>query len=106
VRGIQAALLVFEGMVIFFATLVALDLTDVSHPLLWWVGGGGAVLGLVLAGLLGRPWGVLAASVFQVLLVAAGFVVPAMFFLGPLFAAIWFFALYLARKVERSQAGR
>jgi hypothetical protein len=106
VRGIRAALLVFEGMVIFFAMLVALDLSDVDHALLWWVGGGGAVLAVVLAGLLGRPWGVLAASVFQVLLVAAGFVVPAMFFLGPLFAAIWFLALYLARKVERSQAGR
>jgi hypothetical protein len=106
VRGIRAALLVFEGMVIFFATLVALGLSDVDHTVLWWVGGGLAVLAFVLAGLLSRPWALVAASLYQLALIAAGFVVPAMFFLGPLFAAIWFFALYLARKVEQSQAGR
>jgi hypothetical protein len=104
VTGIRAALLVFEGMVIFFATLVALDLTDVDHAVVWWVGGAGAVLALVLAGLQRRPWAVVAASVLQVALVASGIVVPVMFFLGPVFAALWFFALYLGRKVEQSQA--
>ena len=34
-RGICAAVLVFEGLVIFFAMLVALDLTDVDHAVLW-----------------------------------------------------------------------
>jgi hypothetical protein len=106
VRGIRAALLVFESLVIFFATLVALDLSDVDHALLWWVGGGGAVLALALAGLLRRPWAVAAASVLQVAVVASGVVVPAMFFLGLVFAGLWFFALYLGRKVEHAQAGR
>ena len=105
-RGICAAVLVFEGMVIFFATLVALDLSDVSDSTLWWVGGGGAVLCLLLAGLLRRRWAFVAASVLQVALVAAGFVVPAMFFLGVVFAGLWFFALHLGRKVERIQAAR
>ena len=104
-RGIAAAVLVFEALVIFFATLVALDLTDVSDRTLWWVGGVGAVLCLVVAGLLGRPGGYLAGSVLQVGLVAMGLVVPAMFFLGLLFAALWFTALILGRKVARLQAG-
>ena len=69
-------MLVFEGMVIFFATLVALDLSDISDSTLWWVGGSGAVLCLLLAGLLRYRWAFLAGSVLQGALVAAGFVVP------------------------------
>ena len=105
-RGICAAVLVFEGLVIFFATLVALDLSDVSDGTVWAVGGAGAVLALLLAGLLRWRWGYLAGSVFQVALVAAGLVVPVMFFLGLVFAGLWFFALHLGRKVERIQAAR
>jgi hypothetical protein len=106
VRGICAAVLVFEGLVIFFATLVALDLSDVSDGTVWLVGGTGAVLALLLAGLLRWRWAYVAGSVLQVALVAAGLVVPVMFFLGVVFAALWFLALHLGRKVERIQAAR
>ena len=105
-RGICAAVLVFEGLVIFFATLVALDLTDVDHATVWWVGGGGAVLCVLLAGLLRYRWAFVAASVLQVAVVASGLVVPVMFFLGLVFAGLWFLALHLGRKVERLQAER
>ena len=105
-RGICAAVLVFEGLVIFFATLVALDLSDVDHATLWWVGGGGAVLCLLLAGLLRHRWAFAVASSLQVALVASGIVVPAMFFLGLVFGALWFLAIHLGRKVERLQAER
>jgi uncharacterized membrane-anchored protein len=106
VRGICAAVLVFEGLVIFFATLVALDLTDVDHTVVWAVGTGGAVLCFVLAGLVRRPWGLTAGSVLQVAVVATGFVVPVMFFLGVLFGGLWFLVLHLGRKVERLDAAR
>ena len=104
-RGICAAVLVFEGLVIFFATLVALDLTDVDHATLWAVGGGGALLCVVLAGLLRHRWAYAVASSLQVALVASGLVVPVMFFLGLVFGALWFVAIHLGRKVERL-AGR
>lgn len=100
-RGIAAAVLVFEGMVIFFATLVALDLSDLDDATLWWVGSCCALLFVLVAGLLGRRGGYQVGSALQVLLVAAGFVVPAMFFLGLLFAGLWFLALHLGRRVER-----
>ena len=61
---------------------------------------------MLAAGLLGRPWGYLAGSVLQVLVVAAGFLVPAMFALGLVFAALWFLALHLGRKVARMQAAQ
>ena len=100
-RGIAAAVLVFEGMVVFFATLVALDLADVDDSTLWWVGGSLAVACVVTAGLLRAPWGYAVGSALQAAVVAAGVVVPVMFFLGPLFAALWFLALHLGRKVAR-----
>jgi len=104
VRGIAASVLVFEGLVVFFATLVALDLADVDDATLWWVGGSLAGACVVTAGLLGRPWGYVVGTALQVAVVAAGVVVPAMFFLGMLFAGLWFLALYLGRKVTRLQA--
>jgi hypothetical protein len=106
VRGICAAVLVFEGLVLLFATLVALDLSDVGDATLWTVGGGGAALCVVLAGLLRHRWAYPVASSLQVALVAAGFVVPVMFFLGAVFAGLWFLALHLGRRVERLQAHR
>jgi len=106
VRGIAASVLVFEGMVVLFATLVALDLSDFDDATLWWTGGTLAVACVLAAGLLGRPWGYLAGSVLQVLVVAAGFLVPAMFALGLVFAALWFLALHLGRKVARMQAAQ
>jgi hypothetical protein len=106
VRGIAAAVLVFEGLVVFFAALVALDLSDVDQATVWWTGGSVAVACVVTAGLLRRPWGYVVGSLLQVLVVAAGVVVPVMYFLGLVFAALWFLALHLGRKVERLQSGR
>jgi hypothetical protein len=103
-RGILAAVLVFEGLVVFFATLVALDLSDVSDATLWTVGSLFAVACFLLAGFLRRPWAIPVGGSLQVALVATGLVVPVMFFLGALFAGLWFFAIYLGRRVERLQA--
>ena len=102
-KGIAAAVLVFEGLVVFFATLVALDLSDVDDATLWSVGSTLAGACVVAAALLRRSWGYVVGSVLQVAVIAAGFVVPAMFFLGLLFAGLWFLALHLGRKVARLQ---
>jgi len=104
VRGIATAVLVFEGLVVLFATLVALDLSDVDDTTVWWVGGAAALSFVVVAGLLGRPGGYRAGSALQVIPVAAGLVVPAMFFLGAVFAGLWFLALHLGRRVEALKA--
>jgi hypothetical protein len=103
VRGILAAVLVFEGLVVFFATLVALDLSDVPDATLWTVGSVFALACFLLAGFLRRPWALAVGGSLQVALVATGLVVPVMFVLGALFAALWFFAIYLGRRVERLQ---
>lgn len=89
---------------VFFAMLVALDLSDVDHATLWLVGSVALVACVALAGLLRRPWAIPAGSVLQVLIVGTGVVVPTMYFLGAIFAALWFLAIFLGRRVERLQA--
>jgi hypothetical protein len=68
------------------------------------VGFGIAVLAILIAGLIGRPhmgWALYAGSVLQVLVIASGVLIPAMYILGVIFAALWFTGIWLARRVER-----
>ncbi len=104
-RTLCATVLLSEALVIVFALLVAKDLSDV--PLRWLVSVGvaAALAAVLLAGGLRFRWAYPVGSVLQLLLVAAGVVVPVMFGLGALFAVLWFGSLLLARRVERL-AGR
>jgi hypothetical protein len=106
VRTLAASVLVAEAFVLFFATLVAKDLSTVDSSTLWAVGGGAAVACLVLTALLRHTWAYVAGSLLQVLVILAGFVVPVMFFLGAVFAALWVLAIHLGRRVARLQADR
>jgi hypothetical protein len=106
VRTLAASVLVAEAFVLFFATLVAKDLSSVDESTLWVVGGAGAAACLLLTGLLRFRWAYVAVSLLQVLLILAGLVVPVMFFLGAVFAALWVLAIYLGRRVARLQADR
>ena len=105
-RGICAAVLVFEGLVVFFAVLVALDLSDVDHAVLWTVGGATPVACLVLAALLRHRWAYVLGSLLQVAVILGGLVVPTMYFLGAVFALLWFLAIFLGRRVERLDRAR
>ena len=40
----------------------------------------------------------------RLLLIASGFVVPTMFFLGAVFAALWWASVHFGRKVEEAKA--
>jgi hypothetical protein len=95
-----------EALVIGFAMLVAKDLSDVDPNVLFSVGGTAAVLCLLVAGSLRHRWGYVAGSLLQLMVIAAGFVVPVMFALGAIFAALWVLSIYLGRRVERIQAAQ
>ena len=63
-----------------------------------------AVVCLLLAGMLRAEWAYLAGYAVQVAAIALGFVVPVMFGLGAIFAALWAGADLLGRKIERERA--
>ena len=53
------------------------------------------------AGLLRTSAGYVLGSVLQLVVLASGFLLPAMFFLGALFGGLWVLAIVLARKADR-----
>ena len=88
------------------ATLVAKDLSDVSGSTLAVVAGGTALLCVLAAGLLRSPVGYALGWLVQLLLVLSGFWVPMMFFVGIVFAAIWFVALQQGGRADAITAQR
>lgn len=100
-----SSVLVGEALVVVFAVLVAKDLSDVSNRTLLIGGGAFAVVAILVAGSLSRPGAYAVGGVLQGLLIASGFVLPAMFVVGAIFLALWITCLVLARRVERIQAG-
>jgi hypothetical protein len=107
VKGVAAALLAFEAVTLLLGGLLAATSTDTSNVLIWVVFGGLALLCLVAAATMRRGMvGWVVGSVVQVGAIASGFLAPAMFFLGALFAGLWVLAYVLGRRLDAmSHAG-
>ncbi|MFI0374162.1 DUF4233 domain-containing protein [Actinomadura sp. 1N219] len=103
VRRLFATVLACEAIVIALAIPVAVAVLDVDGATAGAVCGGLAVACVLMAGLLRFPWAVAAGSVLQLLIIATGFMVPAMFFLGAVFGALWATAIWMGRKAERAR---
>jgi hypothetical protein len=103
-RVIAASVLVFEALVVALAIPVAITLSGTEPWTAIVVGGLLALACLAVAGTLGRPSGYRLGWVLQGLVVATGFVVPAMFFLGALFALLWGVGLQVGRRGEEIHA--
>ncbi len=99
-RRLGASVLGMEAIVAGLITPVAIGVGGVEPGLAVAVGVGLLVLCVVAAGMLKRPVGYVVGSVVQVLAIATGFLVPTMFFLGVIFAALWITAIIVARRVE------
>lgn len=103
-RRLCGTVLIMEAVVIALAITPAVVLEHLRGPVAGGVGGGLAVLGLLLGGMIGRPrtrWALAAGSAYQALVIAAGVVVPAMYVLGVIFAALWITGIWLARRLQR-----
>lgn len=105
-RQFAATMLVLEACVVLFAALVAYGL-EVAEPRAVWLLGGGLALSLLLAaGLLRQPGGYVVGSVLQVAVVAGGLLVPLMFVVGGIFAALWIVSMRLGARIDRERAER
>jgi hypothetical protein len=105
-RQLCGTVLAMEAIVIGLAIPVAIVLEHVHHGLAGGVGGGLAGCALLLSGVVGRPgmgWALAAGTVLQALVIAAGAVVPAMYALGAIFAALWITGIWLARRLAATQ---
>lgn len=103
-RGMCAAMLTLEAIILALAVPVMISVENVSKPLALIVGLGLAVLCVLTAGMLRKPWAYLVGHGIQVAAVAMGFLVTIMFFIGAMFAALWLGAFFLGRKIEADKA--
>ena len=103
-RGMAAAVLSLEAITLGLTTPVMITIADVPTGTAVSIGLGLAVVCLLLAGMLRAEWAYLAGYAVQVVAIALGFVVPVMFGLGAVFAALWVAADLLGRKIERERA--
>ena len=103
-KRLCATVLVMEAIVIGLAIPVAITIGH-EHAAAGLAGGCLAVAAVLLAGLVSRgaSRGVLAAgSALQLLVIAAGVVVPVMYALGAIFAGFWVLAIVMGRRAESS----
>jgi hypothetical protein len=96
-RRLLAVVIGTQGLAVFFGALVARSLAAAggSHrPGSFLLAGSAlAVLCILDAGLLRRPWGITVGWVLQVVTLACAFIVPVMLLVGLLFGALWLTAL-------------
>ena len=107
IRRLCGTVLIMEAIILGLAILPAIVLEHANRPLAGGIGGGLAVCALLLGGVVGRPhmaWSLKAGTVLQVLVIAAGIVVPAMYVLGVIFTALWVTGIWLARRYETPAA--
>ena len=97
-----ALTLSLEAFVIFFGMLGAYRLSDLPPQAVWFGGGALVLLALIAAGVARRPGGLILGWVVQALILATGFVLPAMFGMGLLFLLLWWWLLRVGQKIDRA----
>ncbi|MFC8302551.1 DUF4233 domain-containing protein [Specibacter sp. NPDC057265] len=100
-----SVVLTLEAFVALFLGLGLFGLNDKDATFLA-AGGILALLLILTCGIVRRPWGVAFGWLLQLALIASGFWEPAMFVVGVLFAAAWWYALYGGAKIDRENRER
>ncbi len=103
-RTLCASTLIGEVFLIGFAGLVAMKDPDLSMSTVWTVSGIAMLLCVLLCGVVTRPGGVQLGWALQIGLIASGFIVPTMFFMGVMFAALWWASVHYGRKIDEAKA--
>lgn len=103
-KRLCATVLIMEAIVLCLAAPVAVQTSHVAAQSAWLTAGVAAVAAVVFAGVARRmlPVTLAGGSLLQVFVIAAGAVVPAMYVLGAIFAALWAIGIWLGYRVEHA----
>jgi hypothetical protein len=103
-RRLAGVVIGTQGLAVFFGALVARALAAAtgSHTSSTFllIGSLLAVLCILDAGLLRRPWGITLGWALQLATLACAFIVPAMLAVGMLFGVLWLMALVQGRAMD------
>lgn len=112
-QSLASIVLGFEIIVVFLAALVIWGLAPTENGSLGlppWVAlaaGGVLILGLIATiGLLRYPWAFTLGWVLQVLILAAGLLNPAMYFVGVLFGGLWWYCMVVGARIDRDRTAQ
>jgi len=89
-----------EAIILALASPVMIAVGGVDTTLALGLSLGLAALCLVTAGALRRPGAYAIGHAIQVAAIGLGFLLPVMFFVGAMFAALWLGAYFLGRRIE------
>ena len=96
--------LLLEAILVFFIVMVVFGLR-VLPPAVAFGGGAALVVVLLLDGRVVRyRWGIWVGWILQAFLIALGILVPIMYFVGAIFAAIWIYCFITGRRLDRRNA--
>lgn len=101
---LTSVVLGFEAVVIFLAALVLFGLKSLP-PITALVGGWSLALVMLLSvALLRFRWAIALGWVLQAVVIASGFIQPAMFFVGICFVGAWTFATIAGGRIDKEKA--
>ena len=101
-KRLTATVLIMEAVVLCLAAPVAVQMSHVAAHSAWLTAGVAAAAAVVFAGLARRMLRLTLAggSLLQIFVVASGAVVPVMYFLGAVFAALWAIGIWVGYRAE------
>jgi hypothetical protein len=104
-RTLGSLVLVFESVVVFFATLVAFGLGVYEDPAtIWLVGLAFSFILVITPAILGRPGSYIFGWILQLLMLALGIWVPLMYLVGIIFVGIWAWGMIAGGTIDRARA--
>ena len=102
-RVLGSTVLVFEAIVVLLAIPIAINVSDANATFALVIGIALAGLLILTVGVITKPIAVPIGWILQVLVIAAGIVVPTMFLVGGIFALLWFHAVRNGQRVDRAR---
>ena len=102
-RVLGSTVLVFEAIVVLLAIPIAINVSDANATFALVIGIALAGLLILTVGAITKPIAVPIGWILQVLVIAAGIVVPTMFLVGGIFALLWFYAVRNGQRVDRAR---
>ena len=99
--------MVFQSVVVFFATLVGFGLQVYPDPaVIWGVGLGLSVLLMIFPAILGKPGTYLLGWILQGIVLSLGIWVPLMYLLGAIFLAMWAWGMIAGGTIDKARAAK
>jgi hypothetical protein len=99
--------MVFQSVVVFFATLVGFGLQVYPDPaVIWGVGLGLAVTLMMFPAVLGKPGTYAVGWILQALVISLGIWVPLMYLLGVVFLGMWAWGMIAGGTIDKARAAK